>query len=60
MKINTSASGKVFLSGEYMALEGGRALILSTPQEAKVFISNNSEKNLGDIYFKAALHITND
>ena len=45
MKINTSASGKVFLSGEYMALEGGRALILSTPQEAKVTIGKNSEQN---------------
>ena len=28
-----------------MALEGGRALILSTPQEAKVSIGKNSEKN---------------
>jgi len=28
MKIETTASGKVFFSGEYMALEGGRAITL--------------------------------
>ena len=28
-----------------MALEGGRALILSTPQKAKVSIGKNSEQN---------------
>jgi phosphomevalonate kinase len=38
MKIETTASGKVFLSGEYMALEGGRAIVLSTPQKAKISI----------------------
>ena len=45
MKIETTASGKVFFSGEYMALEGGRAIILSTPQSAKVSISENNETN---------------
>ena len=45
MKIETTASGKVFLSGEYMALEGGRAITLSTPQSAKVSISEINESN---------------
>ena len=45
MKIETTASGKAFLSGEYMALEGGRAIILSTPQSAKVSIFENNEAN---------------
>ena len=45
MKINTSASGKVFLSGEYMAMEGGRAMLLSMTQKARVSISNNNEKH---------------
>ena len=45
MKIETTASGKAFLSGEYMALEGGRAIILSTPQSAKVSISETNETN---------------
>ena len=45
MKIETTASGKVFLSGEYMALEGGRAITLSTPQNAKVSISESNESN---------------
>ena len=43
MKIETTASGKVFFSGEYMALEGGRAITLSTPQSAKVSISESNE-----------------
>jgi phosphomevalonate kinase len=45
MKIETTASGKAFLSGEYMALEGGRAITLSTPQSAKVSISEKNESN---------------
>ena len=45
LKIETTASGKAFLSGEYMALEGGRAIILSTPQSAKVSIFENNEAN---------------
>tara|TARA_B100001250_G_scaffold254411_1_gene218871 strand:- start:24 stop:1007 length:984 start_codon:yes stop_codon:yes gene_type:complete len=45
MKIETTASGKVFFSGEYMALEGGRAIILSTTQSVKVSISENNETN---------------
>ena len=45
MKIETAASGKAFLSGEYMALDGGRAIILSTPQSAKVLISETKEPN---------------
>ncbi len=43
MKIETRASGKIFFSGEYMALEGGRAITLSTPQSAKVSISESKE-----------------
>ena len=47
MKIETSASGKIFLTGEYMALEGGRSIILSTPQKTKVsLIENNGPNNL--------------
>ncbi|MDC3239541.1 hypothetical protein OAU43_00225 [Gammaproteobacteria bacterium] len=44
MKIESTASGKAFFSGEYMALDGGRAIILSTPQSAKVSISENNER----------------
>ena len=45
MKIESTASGKVFFSGEYMAMEGGRAITLSTPQRAKVSISETNESN---------------
>ena len=43
MKIDTKASGKVFFTGEYMALEGGKSIILSTPQEARVSLSDNNK-----------------
>ena len=47
MKIDTKASGKVFFTGEYMALEGGKSIILSTPQEARVsIIENNKPHNI--------------
>ena len=45
MNIEITASGKVFFSGEYMALEGGRAITLSTSQNAKVTISETNESN---------------
>ncbi len=45
MKIETTASGKVFFSGEYMALEGGRAITLSTSQNAKVSIFETNDSN---------------
>ena len=45
MKIETTASGKAFFSGEYMALEGGRAITLSTPQNAKVSIYETNVSN---------------
>jgi len=45
MKVETTASGKIFFSGEYMALEGGRAITLSTPQISKVSISEINESN---------------
>tara|TARA_B100001996_G_scaffold134441_1_gene102334 strand:- start:1651 stop:2634 length:984 start_codon:yes stop_codon:yes gene_type:complete len=43
MKIDTKASGKVFFTGEYMALEGGKSIILSTPQEARVSLTENNK-----------------
>lgn len=45
MKVNTSASGKVFFSGEYMALEGGRSIVLSTKQRAYVSIKKDTRKS---------------
>ena len=45
MNIEITVSGKVFFSGEYMALEGGRAITLSTSQNAKVTISETNELN---------------
>ncbi len=45
MKIETSAPGKIFLTGEYMALEGGRSIVLSTPQKTKVSITDNYGKS---------------
>ena len=51
MKIESSASGKAFFSGEYMALEGGRAIMLSTPQTAKVSISETHESD--NIFFSS-------
>ncbi|MAX29381.1 MAG: hypothetical protein CMG14_00200 [Candidatus Marinimicrobia bacterium] len=47
MKIKATASGKVFLTGEYMALEGGKAIILSTPQKARInLIENDFRQNI--------------
>ena len=45
MKIETSASGKIFLTGEYMALEGGRSIVLKTPQKTKVLLTENHGPN---------------
>ena len=44
MKVEVSAPGKVFISGEYLALNGSLATILSTKQRAKITIedSNNT------------------
>ena len=38
MKVETSAPGKVFLSGEYFALEGSLATLLATKHRAKIII----------------------
>jgi len=48
MKIEVSAPGKVFISGEYLALDGSLATILSTKQRAKITIedSNNTFNTL--------------
>ncbi len=45
MKIDTKASGKVFFTGEYMALEGGKSIVLSTPQEARISLIENNKKH---------------
>ncbi len=44
MKVEVSAPGKVFISGEYLVLDGSPATILSTRQRAKITIedSNNT------------------
>ena len=42
MKTEVSAPGKVFLSGEYLVLDGSLATILSTKQRAKITIEENS------------------
>ena len=41
MRVKRTAPGKVFLSGEYLALEGGSAIILSTKQRSSVSIENH-------------------
>ena len=41
MKVEETAPGKVFLSGEYLALEGSLATLLPTIQRAKIIIEEN-------------------
>ena len=43
MRVKRTAPGKVFLSGEYLALEGGLAIILSTKQRSSVSIENHDK-----------------
>jgi len=43
MRVKRTAPGKVFLSGEYLALEGGSAIILSTKQRSKVSIEDHNK-----------------
>ena len=43
MRVKRTAPGKVFLSGEYLALEGGSAIILSTKQRSSVSIENHDK-----------------
>jgi len=42
MKVKVSAPGKVFISGEYLALDGSLATILSTKQRAKIIIEDSN------------------
>ena len=43
MRVKRTAPGKVFLSGEYLALEGASAIILSTKQRSSVSIENHDK-----------------
>ena len=43
MRVKRTAPGKVFLSGEYLALEGGSAIILSTKQRSRVSIEDHKK-----------------
>ena len=43
MRVKRTAPGKVFLSGEYLALEGGSAIILLTKQRSKVSIEDHNK-----------------
>ena len=43
MRVKRTAPGKVFLSGEYLALEGGSAIILSTKQRSSVSIEDHEK-----------------
>ena len=52
MKVEISAPGKIFLSGEYFALDGGLATILSTKQRVNVVIDENSGPN--NIFYTSA------
>ena len=49
MKVETSAPGKVFLSGEYLALEGSLATLLATKHRAKIIIER-SERSTNILY----------
>ena len=41
MKVKSSAPGKIFLCGEYMATEGGKATLLSANRSVEVSIERN-------------------
>ena len=41
MKVEASAPGKIFLSGEYLAIEGSLATVLPTIQRAKIIIEES-------------------
>jgi phosphomevalonate kinase len=45
MKIERSSPGKIFLSGEYLALDGNAAILMSVKQRAKVSIEDYGTKN---------------
>ena len=47
MKVEISAPGKIFLSGEYLALEGSLSTVLPTKQRAKIIIEESkSSRNI--------------
>ena len=46
MKVDIKAPGKVFLCGEYMAIEGGKATLLSVSRSAEISVEKiESNKN---------------
>ena len=53
MRIKRTAPGKVFLSGEYLALEGGSAIILSTKQRSRVSIEDHEKPY--NLFYSSAL-----
>ena len=53
MRVKKTAPGKVFLSGEYLALEGGSAIILSTKQRSGVSIENHDKPY--NLFYSSAL-----
>ena len=53
MRVKRTAPGKVFLSGEYLALEGGSAIILSTKQRSRVSIEDHEKPY--NLFYSSAL-----
>ena len=53
MRVKRTAPGKVFLSGEYLALEGGSAIILSTKQRSKISIEDHNKPY--NLFYSSAL-----
>ena len=49
MKVESTAPGKVFLSGEYFVLDGALATIMSTKQRVKVIIED--QKDVDNIFY---------
>ena len=45
MKVEASAPGKIFLSGEYLAIEGSLATVLPTKQRAKIIIEESKSSS---------------
>jgi len=64
MRVEVSAPGKVFISGEYLALDGSLATILSTKQRAKITIEDS--KNTFNVLYSLpsnksfAFNVNND
>ena len=53
MRVKRTAPGKVFLSGEYLALEGASAIILSTKQRSIVSIEDHEKPY--NLFYSSAL-----